>query len=616
MLLLRKLKKNMDSVLEHLEIGIKAEESKPSGHLAAKGSIGTPTLLSFFKKKSPMAPAHQEPKFAMSESALLSTSKSLISKSKILGKRSRATKSSPKLPVDSISRGHTLTPFWTESSKEISNNWLSPIGTDYVALDSNSSSEFVRPLVQKSWFSAQLKIPKETSTAQNCQKICSASSRCLSQKIMDTVPLKVVDEKSESEKPMKKRRVESKKQKPQPEKDQKLPAGKAIKVRLYPNSEQKSTLAKWFGTARWTYNKCLDVIEKEKVPKKKKDLRAKCLNSENFTDEKTKWVLETPYDIRDEAMNDLLKAYTSTFARGDEKFKMKYKTKKDPTQSIAILNKHYGKPKRVYSFLANIKSAERLPSTLDYDSRLIMNRLGHYYFCIPKPLQPKLDNQQLGGIVAMDPGVRTFQTCYDGSGLVAEFGKNDIGRIYRLCHYHDDLQSRWSQPEVNHKKRYRMKKAALRINLKIRNLVDELHKKLSNWLLTNYQVILLPKFETSKMIRRGQRRIRSKTARAMVTWSHYKFQQRLLSKAREYPNCRVYIVTEEYTSKTCGSCGHLHQKLGGNKKFKCPNARCKTICDRDVNGARNILLKFLTDNNESGVFSETSRIETLLLHDP
>lgn len=161
-----------------------------------------------------------------------------------------------------------------------------------------------------------------------------------------------------------------------------------------------------------------------------------------------------------------------------------------------------------------------------------------------------------------------------------------------------------------------MKKAALRINLKIRNLVDELHKKLSNWLLTNYQVILLPKFETSKMIRRGQRRIRSKTARAMVTWSHYKFQQRLLSKAREYPNCRVYIVTEEYTSKTCGSCGHLHQKLGGNKKFKCPNARCKTICDRDVNGARNILLKFLTDNNESGVFSETSRIETLLLHDP
>jgi hypothetical protein len=39
------------------------------------------------------------------------------------------------------------------------------------------------------------------------------------------------------------------------------------------------------------------------------------------------------------------------------------------------------------------------------------------------------------------------------------------------------LQSKWSQPEINHRKRYRYKKAGARIQRRIWNLVNELHKK-------------------------------------------------------------------------------------------------------------------------------------------
>ena len=92
------------------------------------------------------------------------------------------------------------------------------------------------------------------------------------------------------------------------------------------------------------------------------------------------------------------------------------------------------------------------------------------------------------------------------------------------------------------------------------------------------------------MVRRGQRRINSKTARAMCTY--YRFQQHLIYKAREHPWCRVVIRTEEYTSKTCGSCGHIHKKLGGSKVFSCP--QCKTKLDRNINGGRNILLRYIT----------------------
>jgi putative transposase len=91
------------------------------------------------------------------------------------------------------------------------------------------------------------------------------------------------------------------------------------------------------------------------------------------------------------------------------------------------------------------------------------------------------------------------------------------------------------------------------------------------------------------MVSKRQRKINSKTAGNILTWSHYRFKMRLMSKAREYPNCRVIICGEEYTSQTCSECGYLHRKIGGSKKFKCP--RCNQQSDRDFNAARNILLK-------------------------
>ena len=70
---------------------------------------------------------------------------------------------------------------------------------------------------------------------------------------------------------------------------------------------------------------------------------------------------------------------------------------------------------------------------------------------------------------------------------------------------------------------------------KIINLVDELHWRCARWLTSNYRVILLPKFETQSMTRRGERQIQSKTARKtarmMLSFQHYRFKKRLQWKA-------------------------------------------------------------------------------------
>jgi putative transposase len=376
----------------------------------------------------------------------------------------------------------------------------------------------------------------------------------------------------------------------------KASAAKARKIRVYPNPRQRDLLQKWFGTARWTYNKCLALIKEDRSKRSKKELRATLVNNENFVLKDT-WVTEVPYEVRDGAMVDLINAYTSNFAKkrknNDHHFEMQFRAKKAPQEAIMIRGKCFKKGVFYPKFFGKerLRSSEPLPDLVDYDCKLIHTRLGHYYLCLPMPLEMVSDNQARleDRVVALDPGVRTFHTAYDPSGSVMEFGKGDIGHIYRLCSHMDKLQSHASDKTLKHHKRYALQKATRKMQWRIRNLIDECHKKMVKFLVANYSVILLPAFETQQMVVRNQRKISSRTARAMITWSHYRFKQRLLFKRQEHPWCKVVVCDEAYTSKTCGQCGQLHHALGASKVFACPH--CKVRIDRDVNAARNILLK-------------------------
>ena len=109
---------------------------------------------------------------------------------------------------------------------------------------------------------------------------------------------------------------------------------------------------------------------KSGIKRNKKELRAKYLNSINFKDnEELKWVLETPYDVRDEAMRDLLKTYKSNFASKREKFDIKFKSKKMRTQSIVIHNKHWKNGTFHPTFFGkdSIRGSEPLPEKLGFD---------------------------------------------------------------------------------------------------------------------------------------------------------------------------------------------------------------------------------------------------------
>jgi putative transposase len=93
---------------------------------------------------------------------------------------------------------------------------------------------------------------------------------------------------------------------------------------------------------------------------------------------------------------------------------------------------------------------------------------------------------------------------------------------------------------------------------------------------------------------RWLRRISRKTVSRMYSLAHYRFRQFMKHKAKQH-GANLFIVSEAYTTKTCGLCGVMHE-MGGSKIFKCP--ACGSVFDRDANAARNILLKFINDNGK------------------
>ncbi len=66
---------------------------------------------------------------------------------------------------------------------------------------------------------------------------------------------------------------------------------------------------------------------------------------------------------------------------------------------------------------------------------------------------------------------------------------------------------------------------------------------------------------------------------------------------------------EWYTSKTCSECGNIDDRLGTNKIYKCKS--CDSIMDRDLNAAKNILLKFLIEQSTERAEVHSSALPSL-----
>ena len=70
------------------------------------------------------------------------------------------------------------------------------------------------------------------------------------------------------------------------------------------------------------------------------------------------------------------------------------------------------------------------------------------------------------------------------------------------------------------------------------------------------------------------------------------FQIAILARATGDSSFHVFLQEERNSSRTCGRCDKINYNLKGKDTLNC--SRCSYHTDRDVNGARIILRKYLS----------------------
>ena len=394
--------------------------------------------------------------------------------------------------------------------------------------------------------------------------------------------------------------------------------GKVIKsftYEIYPNNQQVNILHNWFNECDIVYNECIKLNNIKRSTNEYINLDYKKTKLDIFQKLYNNTSKPAPYDILTDEVRTFCSNLKSCITNNKNGHIKHF--------NLTPKNRYYGRsiliPKSAinkngfYSLLlyGPIKGFENININLiNCDSRLVFNKyLNKYYLKCPIYIAVK-DIENRKETVALDPGERIFMTYYSF---------NDCGMIgydirNKILNYHikiKKLQRIISKKKINNKSRLvrRFKK----YYLKIKFLVKELHNKTALYLVRNYKQILIPKFETSKMIgktfiknelsrinlesqekqqtekRKLTKKVRlSKSVKFVLSsLSHYSFQQHLLHKGKEY-GCDVKIVSEEYTSKCCTKCGYLSDKYL-NRMKRCPY--CNLEINRDINGSRNILIK-------------------------
>jgi hypothetical protein len=107
-------------------------------------------------------------------------------------------------------------------------------------------------------------------------------------------------------------------------------------------------------------------------------------------------------------------------------------------------------------------------------------------------------------IIALDPGVRTFQAGYDSTGCFTKYGSGDIQRVFTYGKKMDKIQSKIDKhykecydnkrEKIKYKNiRKRWKKQLRNMRNKIQNWVQDAHWKIANDLTTNNKHIMISK---------------------------------------------------------------------------------------------------------------------------
>ena len=565
------------------------------GRKKAKLSVPEQEEGSVVSSKQTFSPTINQPdqklskgKSATVESPLLRKKKIWRDKLDFSKENTLTTKLSKILDRVSTLKEKGLTPFWTQESKELSKKlWLpTKIGSVDSILTSSKELSKDSPMGE-SWFSIERCLPLK----KNLSKISSPLSQY---SLLGSTASGAIPSKENY---------------------------KTLVIRIFPTTEERTRLKLQFEQFRWYWYAALRISDShfDNIHSKEqkniynssfRDIIRKyefvstevgnvCFQEFIYHEDRNSFPVPEWWDKPNDRVicgaiqkfTSSLNAAISNYKAGNCKnFKMKSLSKKSPQEILHFEDLNFP------AYIKNIRSRywfttkDRRRVNIPYSQipakggvEVVHEKeTGRYFLHVPVerswfPEEDRRNDNQAAyfhsenRIIALDPGVRKFLVGYDPEGKCYIIGGKAQKKLISLLKTVDKLESA---------------STAHLLWKRIKNLISELHWKVASFLTKNYDIIMLPDFRVSQMVKKGKP-LGKMTKRLLNMFSFYKFKEKLQYKCDTYGK-KLLIVDESYTSCTCGVCGEIN-KMGGAEVYLCQS--CGLEIDRDVIASRNILIK-------------------------
>jgi putative transposase len=356
---------------------------------------------------------------------------------------------------------------------------------------------------------------------------------------------------------------------------------KAVKIRIYPTSEQEILLAQHFGCARWWWNYALNKSI-ETYKETGKGLGRSALNAllpQLKRTEETAWLSECYSQVLQAVTLNLTTAYKNFFdgrARFP-RFKSKHgKQSIQYPQNVKVEKGAVKLPGKIARVKAKIHS--QIEGTIKTVT-VSKDPSGKYYASVLTELEgenPQVSTE--GKVVGVDLGLKHFAVVSDGS-KVSKFNNPK-----HLAKHEKNLKRKQQKlakklPRSNSRHRYR--KVVARVYERVSNSRQDFLHKLSRKLVNENQVVVVENLHVKGMVRNHN------LAKAISDAGWGTFTNFLAYKLEKKGGSFVEIDRWFPSSKLCSNCYHSIDEMPLEvREWTC--SHCGTHHDRDGNAATNI----------------------------
>ncbi|GET35998.1 RNA-guided endonuclease InsQ/TnpB family protein [Microseira wollei] len=353
---------------------------------------------------------------------------------------------------------------------------------------------------------------------------------------------------------------------------------KAVKVRLYPTTEQKIALARSFGCARWYWNYALNTCIQH-YEQTGKSLKVSVYGLLPKLKIEHPWLKNDCYSqvLQSVALN-LDKAYKNFFEGRAKfpRFKSKHHKQSIHPQNVTVIIGEYlnipkiGVIKAVFhrAIEGNIKTVTISKTPTD-----------KYFASIFLCEVEDSDSQSSGDkVLGIDLGLKDFAIVYDGEQVTKYSNPQHIKRHEKNI---TRKQQKFARKQKGSKAREKYKKLVAKVHERVSHYRQDFLHKISRKLVDDSQVIAVENLNVKGLIRNRKlsKSISDVGWGMFVNFLDYKLKKKegkLVEIGRFFPS-----------SKKCSCCGHIMDEMSLDiRQWVCPS--CDALHDRDSNAAKNI----------------------------